>query len=32
MKNVLDSKEFWKILGSFLFDKNSFLADKFRKK
>ena len=27
MKNVLDSKAFWKTMRPFLSDKNSFLAD-----
>ena len=31
MKNVLDSKEFWKTMRPFLSDKNSFLADFYRK-
>ena len=32
MKNVLDSKEFWKTMGPFLSNKNSFLEDQQRKK
>ena len=27
MKNVLDSKEFWKTMRPFLSDKNNFLTD-----
>ena len=27
MKNFLDSKEFWKTMKPFLFDKNSFRAE-----
>ena len=32
MKNVLDSKEFWKTMRPFLSNKNSFLEDQHRKK
>ena len=32
MKNILDSKKFWKTIEPFLSDKNSFLTNWHRKK